>query len=681
MLTTEIALLFLLLIACLAAIALKRLRIPFTVGLVIIGLVAGWLGNRIPEFAILQQITLSHELILFLFVPPLVFESALNMDSRMLARNLKPVVMLAVPGLLISAVIIGFLLNWLTPLALPQAFLFGAMISATDPVAVIALFKEFGVPNRLMILVEGESLFNDASAIVTFNIILAISASGVFGAATLVQGVLQAIVVFAGGILIGTILALMMALSLNWAEDNALLQATVSGIVAYLAFIVAEHGFHVSGVIAVMTAGLIIGWLKANRVKPKIREFVHEVWEYAAFLANSMIFLLIGSSTAVFIEAIERESYFGSSIFWAIAAALFARAVVVYTLIPLVNRISQSAPIDWRYQTVTFWGGLRGAVALALALSLAPDFPQRDLIMVLTLAVALFTIISGGLTMGKLLHALQLDRPTVLARLEALEAIVKVKRQGWQQMTKLETLPIFSELALASLTQAYQQAVEEAETIFFTFWSELNRSPQSLQQAIWTQALSIEKQLYQMVYDRGIISPLTLDHLKHAINLKQDAILAGKIPPPQQAQFPRLSYWEKLMASLTSQFIGGDRQLETQRKLQFSYEYHATVAYACTTVAQRVKNLADEISSRAYERTEKTFDPSVVEACAQAYQNWSSIALQRIAAKSEYSPELIIALQQKLARQAIFASEEETLAQLITEGVISPAVSEQIHTH
>jgi CPA1 family monovalent cation:H+ antiporter len=682
MLKTEIALLLLLLIACLAAIALKRLRFPFTVGLVIIGLVAGWLGNQIPGLAILQKITLSHELILFLFVPPLVFESALNMNSRMLFRNLGPVAMLAVPGLLLSTGIVGFLLSWLTPLELPQALLFGAMISATDPVAVIALFKEFGVPNRLTILVEGESLFNDASAIVTFNLILAVSASGVFGAATLVQGLFQAIVVFAGGILVGTILAAMMAYSLTWAEENALLQATVSGIVAYLAFIIAERGFHVSGVIAVMTAGLMVGWLNSNRVKPEVRAFLHEFWEYASFLANSTIFLLIGSSTAVFIEMTDREAYFWSSIFWAIAAGLFARAAVVYTLIPVVNWLSKSEPIDWRYQTVSFWGGLRGAVALALALSLASDFPHRDLIGVLTLAVALFTIISGGLTMGNLLHALKLDRPTVLARLEEVEALLGVKRQGWQQITKLETLPIFSQAALANLKQEYQQAVANAETRFLAFWSELNGRPQLLRQAIWTQALSMEKQLYQGIYDRAIISAMTLDRLKHAINLKQDALLAGNIHPPQQAQFPITSPWEKLMNALTRGFFPAERSMGAQREFKISYEYDAAVAYACANVAQRVKNLAEYIARKAHELPGyEGLDATIVEECAQAYQNWSAIALQKIETKTESSPELIVALQEKLARQATLAREQETIAQFIADGAIAPAIGEQIRHH
>ncbi|BAU65335.1 sodium/hydrogen exchanger [Stanieria sp. NIES-3757] len=682
MLTTQIALLLLLLIACLAAIALKRLQVPFTVGLVIIGLVAGWLANKIPGLAILQEITLSHELILFLFVPPLVFESALNMNSRMLSRNLKPVAILAVPGLLLSTAIIGILLNWLTPLDFPRALLFGAMISATDPVAVIALFKEFGVPNRLTILIEGESLFNDASAIVTFNIILAVSASGVFGAATIVQGLFQAVVVFAGGILVGTILAGMMAYILTLAEDNALLQATVSGIVAYLAFIIAEHGFHVSGVIAVMTAGLIVGWLKANRVKPEVRTFLHEFWDYAAFVANSLIFLLIGSSTAILLAMTERELYLESSIFWAIASALLARAAVVYTLIPFVNWLSTSEPVDWRYQTVSFWGGLRGAVALALALSLAPDFPDRDLIMVMTLSVALFTIISGGLTMGNLIHALKLDRPTILDRLEDLEASVKVKRQGWQQLAKLESLPIFSQLALTNLKQEYQQAVVDAETRFVAFWSELNSNPQLIRQAIWTQALSIEKQLYQEICDRGIISQMSLDRLKHSINLKQDALLAGNIPPPQEAQFPAASGWEKLMTTLVRRFIPPEQLMGTQQEFKISYEYHAAVAYACANVAQRIKGLAEQIATKALELPGyEGLDATVVEECAQAYQNYSAAALQRIKARTEYSPELILALQQKLARQTILASEEEALAQFIAEGVISSSIGDRLRHH
>lgn len=682
MLTTELAILLLLLAACVAAIALKHLRMPFTVGLVLIGLAAGWLANQTPGLAILQQITLSHDLILFLFVPPLVFESALNMNSRLLSRNLAPVVMLAVPGLLLSTLIVGFLLDWLTPLDVSQALLFGAIISATDPVAVIALFKEFGVPNRLMILIEGESLFNDASAIVTFNIILAIVATGGFSATTIVQGFAQAGIVFAGGILVGTIVATGMALSLRWAEENAVLQGTVSGIVAYLAFIIAEHEFHVSGVIAVMTAGLIVGWLKSNRVKPEVRAFLGEFWEYVAFLANSLIFLLIGLSTATFLGVIERESYFASSIFWAIAVVILARAIVVYTLVPLVNRWSRSDPIDRSYQTISVWGGLRGAVALALALSLAPNFPNRDLIMVLTLAVALFTIIAGGLSMGQLLHALNLDRPTVLSRLEGVEALVKVKREGLQQIIKLESLPIFAESALIDLKQKYQQAVIDAETSIVSFWSELHPHPQQLRQALWTQALSIEKQLYQDFFDRGMISMMALDRLKQDINLRQDAIQAGIIPPPQM-KLLSATPWEKLMVVFTSRLFPEDQgsrlESETERDLYSRYEYYAAISFVSTKVAQRVKSLAEAIASRADQLPEvKGIDTTLVEECAQTYEHYSSAALEKLESGVNYSPEIILSFQQKLALQATLASEEAAIAQIVKDGLISPTTGEQI---
>ena len=170
LLNTEIQILVLLLVACLAAIAFKRINFPYTVGLVIVGLILSFLGKNIEALEVVNTFRLSEELILFIFVPPLIFESALNMDSRLLLRNLTPVLALAVPGLLISTALVGTVLAWLTPLSLGQALLFGSLISATDPVAVIALFKELGAPKQLAILVEGESLFNDATAIVTFNL-------------------------------------------------------------------------------------------------------------------------------------------------------------------------------------------------------------------------------------------------------------------------------------------------------------------------------------------------------------------------------------------------------------------------------------------------------------------------------------------------------------------------------
>lgn len=210
LLNTEIDILVLLLVACLSAIAFKKINFPYTVGLVIVGLILSFLARNVEALAVINTFSLSEELILFIFVPPLIFESALNMDSRLLLRNLPPVLMLAAPGLLISTAIVGTILAWLTPLTLGQALLFGSLISATDPVAVIALFKELGAPKQLAILVEGESLFNDATAIVTFNIILGIIAAGAVGAEAIQKGAIDFLVSFIGGIAVGAVFGYVM---------------------------------------------------------------------------------------------------------------------------------------------------------------------------------------------------------------------------------------------------------------------------------------------------------------------------------------------------------------------------------------------------------------------------------------------------------------------------------------
>ncbi len=195
-LTTVIAVVALLLVAAIVAMGFRRLHLPFTVGLVIVGILIGVSAERLTFLAPLQHVTLSPELILFVFLPTLIFESAYALDGRLLSQNLAPVLSLAVPGLLLSTGIVGSLVFLFTPMGWGPALLFGALIAATDPVAVIALFKEVGAPKRLAILVEGESLFNDATAIVLFKILLGVVAVGTFGWTTVGEGIVDFLIVF-----------------------------------------------------------------------------------------------------------------------------------------------------------------------------------------------------------------------------------------------------------------------------------------------------------------------------------------------------------------------------------------------------------------------------------------------------------------------------------------------------
>jgi CPA1 family monovalent cation:H+ antiporter len=409
MLNTILIVTGLMFVASISAIFVKKARFPYTIGLLIIGILVGYLSSRVEVLAPMREVQLSPDLILFLILPTLLFEASINIDSKILFRNLVPILVLATVGLLISTAIVGFGISAATPLTLGAALLFGALISATDPVAVIALFKELGVPKRLSTLVDGESLFNDATAIVVFNILLGIVAAGTaFSASIAIDGIWQFLVVFFGGLLVGVVLGGAMLWVIALEKQDHMVQAALTIVLAYLAFIVAEHFLHVSGVIAVVAAGVFGSWAGARIFDDKMRHYVTEFWELMAFFANSMIFLLIGLSEYHLFEDLGRYQETIGYILLGFVLTLVARLVVVYGLTPLTNRLSPKERVESSDKAVMFWGGLRGAIPLALALGLPADFEHRVMIIDLTLGVVLMSLLIQGTTVGWLLKKLKL---------------------------------------------------------------------------------------------------------------------------------------------------------------------------------------------------------------------------------------------------------------------------------
>ncbi|NND67521.1 MAG: hypothetical protein HKN19_08040, partial [Halioglobus sp.] len=368
----------LLLIAAAVLALSKRLKLPFTVMLVVVGIAMSELAKVAPALLPpLVDFHISPDVILFVFLPTLIFESSLHLDARELRRNLLPVLTMAVPGLLISTLIIGTLISTVTPIDFSAALVLGAILSATDPVAVISLFKQLGAPRRLTILVEGESLFNDATAIVASQILLAIAVAGYFSTQTIVSGVGDFVVVFFGGAIVGWVMALGVGFVLGKVEEDALIEISLTTILAYFSFLIAEHMLHVSGVMATVAAALTIGGWGRSKISHSVSEYLEHFWEYLAFVANALIFLLVGLEIDLGALA---ESW--GMLVWVILSMLLARAVVVFGIVPLVGKLPGSEHIDRRYQAVMYWGGLRGAIALAIALSLG-DFRWADTFVVL----------------------------------------------------------------------------------------------------------------------------------------------------------------------------------------------------------------------------------------------------------------------------------------------------------
>ncbi|MFZ2095618.1 MAG: Na+/H+ antiporter [Anaerolineales bacterium] len=409
--TTETLIIELLLIVSIVAVAVRRLRIPYTVALVIAGLLI--------TFQTTIKIELTPELILSLFVPPLIFEAAFHLNLQELRKNLPAILLLAVPGVILTMFIIGGILAFSIKLSLPIALLFGALIAATDPVSVVALFRTLGVPKRLLVLIEGESLFNDGTAIVLFQLMLAIVLTSKFN---LVNGIADFFRISIGGILVGLALGWLIAQFIS-RVDNYLIETTLTTILAFGAYLVADR-LSFSGVLAVVAAGVMNGNISPQGMSPTSRIVIFNFWEYVAFLANSLIFLLIGLQVNITAMLASWQP-----ILWAILAVFVARIIVVYGLSWLVKQVAEPIPVRWQH--VLNWGGLRGAISLALVLSLPLALSSdRDMLRVMAFGVVLFTLIVQSTTMSPLIRWLkvitrseaQIKYETQHARLTALRS-------------------------------------------------------------------------------------------------------------------------------------------------------------------------------------------------------------------------------------------------------------------
>lgn len=386
----------LLAVAMIVAIGARQIKLPYTVGLVVVGAALTLSHTDFGPH-------LTHDLIYDLILPPLLFEAALSIPWRELRRDGPPILALSTLGTAIAAAAVATGMTWLLGWPLASALVYGSLIAATDPVAIIAMFKDNKIHGRMRLLVEAESLMNDGAAAVLFAVTLGWALAGgaePLGLETL--GTLARIVL--GGIGVGAACGAA-AILLAGRSSEHLVEAALTTIAAFSSFLLAER-LHVSGVLATVTAGLMMGNLGLLSAEDKSyltrkgREFVVSFWEYAAFVANSVVFLLIGIDVA----GAPFESYGPKLIAGAILIALVGRALTVY---PISSAFLRSRwKVTFAEQHVLWWGGLRGALGLALALSLPPSLPMRDEIMVATFAVVGFSIVIQGLTMPLLLRRL-----------------------------------------------------------------------------------------------------------------------------------------------------------------------------------------------------------------------------------------------------------------------------------
>lgn len=384
---------WLLLGAALIGILARRVGIPYAVALVLGGLI-------VEESHLITVPQIDPPVVLFAFLPPLLFDAAFRLDARELRLVLRPVLLLAVPGVLVTTLVVGGLVALALGLPLGVALLFGSLVAATDPVAVIAVLKEIALPARLLVVPEAESLVNDGMAITLYTGLGGVHASGGLDLGSLGGLFLQEVLL---GLIVGAALGFVFS-RLTSTVDDHLIEMMLSVVLAYGSYLVADR-LHASGPLACVAAGIIQGsYGRAFGMSERTSQLLDDLWEFLGFFANAILFLLVGLN--VNLGALIAD---GKAVVVAILAVLIARVLVVESVGLLTARGPLAAP--FRERLVLIWSGLRGALTIALALGLPHDTPSRALLINMAFGVVLFTLIVQGLSLSFLVRRLGLRQP------------------------------------------------------------------------------------------------------------------------------------------------------------------------------------------------------------------------------------------------------------------------------
>lgn len=437
-------LVILMVIAALVAVAVKKIKIPYTIALVFMGLALGFIHA-------LKPIVLTEHIVLFIFLPALLFEAAWNLDIKHLKHSFNAIAILATLGVAISILVIGASLHYLLGLEWIISLIFGALVAPTDPVSVVAIMKKLHLDHRLSALVEGESLFNDGTSVVFFKLLLAMLIN--FGLSIpseslvtyLSSGLLQFIMVVFGAAAIGALVGLGFSVITKYFNDH-LLELSFTTITAYGSFLLAESisvpgeipHMHLSGVVATVVAGLVMGnYGRQTGMSASTKIVISSFWEYAAFFMNSLIFLLIGLE----IEISKIISNW-SAILIAVLAVFLARAISVYLLSGISN-LTKLTKLDFNWQHILVMSGLRGALSMALVLSIPRDIISGDLretLIIMVFGVVLVSLVAQGLSISSVIKFLGLSNllSPSLRKYQFLNAQIRCARSSLTKLHDLE---------------------------------------------------------------------------------------------------------------------------------------------------------------------------------------------------------------------------------------------------
>jgi NhaP-type Na+/H+ or K+/H+ antiporter/CRP-like cAMP-binding protein len=540
---------------------LKKSPLPYTVSLLLIGLLLGalsrlgyfghWniIGLKLDATFITDAVSwagkIDPHLILYIFLPTLIFEAAFAMDVHTFKKSAANAFILAVPGIIVALVLTAFIVLGIKALGIGLttwtwsiALLFGTVISATDPVAVVSLLKELGASKKLGTLVEGESMLNDGTAIVIFMVLLL----GITGMGSDASPIVEFLRVAVGGTLVGVVIGYIIIAWVKKVFNDALVEITVIVAAAYMTFYIAEHFLHVSGVLGLVALGLLMASVGRTRISPEVEHFLHEFWELFAFIANTLIFLIVG-------VVISKNIVFTANDFLVLLILYIGihivRAIVIAMFFPIMKKIGYGLSKKNAY--VLWWGALRGAIGLALALIVAGetkiDGQIRDQFLFYTAGIVTLTLVINATTIKALLNMLGLTEIPPAKLKMILSAKSYLRNASENSMEKLKNDRFLGRANWESVEAYLPEGSGDIKI-------KLDEGKYSNLYEKRRRVLEKEKSSYWNQFKEGLLGPIAVRNLTDAINEIIDS--EGKISLSERKDLESLWQTPRFLSRLQS---------------------------------------------------------------------------------------------------------------------------------
>jgi NhaP-type Na+/H+ or K+/H+ antiporter len=555
-LATVVAVSFLLLLANLILFLSKKIKVPFSVLLLLVGAVAYPFKD---QFQFLQVLELNErpELLFFVFLPALLFESSFNIDFRRLKKDLSFITTLATLGVLISTLVVGILISSSLNLPIAVSLLFAAVIASTDPIAVISIFKELGVPKRLIQLVDSESMLNDGTSLILSKIIVSFLALGIVAGSVndiaplgnnLFGIAREFLYVGVTSIGLGVSVGYVTSKVIEKIKNEFLIEVSITLAISYLVFIIGEE-INSSGIIAVVITGMILGNYGKSKFSPKVKHLLREIWEYLSFVANSLVFLMVGISFGLNILLDSWQQIVVSYLI-----VTLGRAAAVYSIGILHNSFNKENAVPFKWLHVLWWGGMRGALPIAVISFLLLENPEiavtmqpfEEVVVANVIGVVFLSLIINGLTIRPLISLLKIDKLSSQDKTESLLMKSLVLNKAIKRVKHLEKLGEIS----GNGRMLNKKFLKEFRTTIKELKVALELDPICAKKALYSYTFSIERQVFSKLQEKKVISGKILgmleDKIAHGLELIKKGIFVKEFKADFQMQKMSEKYKRKM---------------------------------------------------------------------------------------------------------------------------------------